>query len=110
SRAGTGLAESARVTLGAELIAGFVVLLFLRVPVGVALGAIAVLVIWQGDLGIGIISYNFQAAIANFPLLAIPYFILAGAVMDRAGIAERIVRLAASLFRGRRGGAAITTI
>ena len=92
------------------LIAIFVVLLFLRVPAGVALGAAAVFVIWQGDLGIGIVSFNFQAGISNFPLLAIPFFILAGAIMDRAGIARRIVHLAMAMFRQRRSGAAVTTI
>lgn len=96
--------------LGAELIAVFLILLLLRVPVGVALGAAAVLVIWQGELGIGVVSYNFQASIANFPLLAIPFFILAGAIMDRAGIAQRLVRLALRLFQRRRSGAAVTTI
>jgi len=92
------------------LIAIFVLLLFLRVPVGVALGAAAVFVIWQGDLGVGIVSFNFQAGIANFPLLAIPFFVLAGAIMDRAGIARRIVHLAMAMFRQRRSGAAVTTI
>ncbi|GAB3679630.1 TRAP transporter large permease [Salinisphaera aquimarina] len=95
---------------GWALIAVFVVLLFLRVPVGVALGAAAVFLIWQGDLGVGIVSFNFQAGISNFPLLAIPFFILAGAIMDRAGIARRIVRLAMTMFRRRRSGAAVTTI
>jgi len=96
--------------LGWELVLVFLALLVLRVPVGAALGAAAVLVIWQGQLGLNIVSFNFQAGIANFPLLAIPFFILAGAIMDRAGIASRIVRLALALFRRRRSGAAVTAI
>lgn len=92
------------------LIVVFLALLFLRVPVGVALGAAAVFVIWQAQLGLGIVSFNLQADIANFPLLAIPFFILAGAIMDRAGIAQRVVALALALFRRRRAGAAVTTL
>lgn len=76
-----------------------------------ALGAPAVLVIAFQGLGLQVVSYNFQAGIAKFPLLAIPFFILAGAVMDRAGIAERIVRLLLAFFgRWRFGGALVAVL
>ncbi|WP_105317417.1 TRAP transporter large permease [Thermus tenuipuniceus] len=96
--------------LGILLIGLFLALLLLRVPVAAALGASAVCVIAAGGLGLQVVSFNFQAGIAKFPLLAIPFFILAGAVMDRAGIAERIVRLLVALMGGWRAGAAITTV
>ncbi len=96
--------------LGILLIGLFLALLLLRVPVAAALGASAVCVIAAGGLGLQVVSFNFQAGIAKFPLLAIPFFILAGAVMDRAGIAERIVRLLLALMGGWRAGAAITTV
>nr|WP_279231415.1 TRAP transporter large permease subunit [Thermus altitudinis] len=92
------------------LIACFVTLLLLRVPVAGALGASAVLVIAMGGLGLQVVSFNFQAGIAKFPLLAIPFFILAGTVMDRAGIAERIVRLLLAAVGGWRAGAAVATV
>lgn len=96
--------------LGILLIGLFVALLLLRVPVAAALGASAVAVIALGGLGLQVVSFNFQAGIAKFPLLAIPFFILAGAVMDRAGIAERIVRFLLALMGGWRVGAAVTTV
>jgi len=98
------------VGLGIFLIACFLTLLLLRVPVAAALGASAVLVIALGGLGLQVVSFNFQAGIAKFPLLAIPFFILAGAVMDRAGIAERIVRLLLAVVGRWRAGAAVATV
>ncbi|VCU54709.1 C4-dicarboxylate TRAP transporter large permease protein DctM (plasmid) [Thermus thermophilus] len=96
--------------LGGLLLGLFLALLLLRVPVAAALGAAAVGVIALGGLGLQVVSFNFQAGIAKFPLLAIPFFILAGVVMDRAGIAERIVRLLLALVGGWRPGAALATV
>lgn len=97
-------------SLGALLLILFFGLLLLRVPIGVALGLAAVLIIYLGQLGLQVVSFNFQAGIAKFPLLAIPFFILAGVVMDKAGIAERIVRLVLALVGRYRAGAALAAV
>ncbi|WP_038072274.1 TRAP transporter large permease [Thermus scotoductus] len=97
-------------SLGLALLGLFFLLLLLRVPIGVALGLAAVAVIYWGQLGLQVVSFNFQAGIAKFPLLAIPFFILAGTVMDRAGIAERIVRLVLRLIGRYRSGAALAAV
>lgn len=96
--------------MGTFLVALFLALLLLRVPVAAALGTAAVLVIALQGLGLQVVSFNFQAGIAKFPLLAIPFFILAGVVMERAGIAERIVRFLLALVGGWRAGAALATV
>jgi C4-dicarboxylate transporter DctM subunit len=98
------------VSLGALLLALFFGLLLLRVPIGIALGLAAVLIIHLGHLGLQVVSFNFQAGIAKFPLLAIPFFILAGVVMDKAGIAERIIRLVLALVGRYRVGAALAAV
>lgn len=97
-------------SLGALLLVLFFGLLLLRVPIGIALGLAAVLVIHLGQLGLQVVSFNFQAGIAKFPLLAIPFFILAGVVMDKAGIAERIVHLVLALVGRYRAGAALAAV
>lgn len=61
-------------------------------------------------MGVNMLSYNFFAGIAKFPLLAIPFFILAGYIMERAGIASRIVTLMESLTGSMTGGLAIATV
>lgn len=88
----------------------FVIPLVLRVPISLALGFSALVVVWKWDMGIDMLSYNFFAGIAKFPLLAIPFFILAGYIMERAGIASRIVRLMESLTGQMTGGLAIATV
>ena len=77
----------------------FLVPLLLRVPIALALGFAALAVVWKWDMGLTMLSYNFFAGIAKFPLLAIPFFILAGYIMERAGIAARIVTLMEALHR-----------
>jgi C4-dicarboxylate transporter DctM subunit len=56
------------------------------------------------------LSYNFYAGVAKFPLLAIPFFILAGIIMEKAGIAARIVDLMKALVGSMTGGLAIATV
>lgn len=61
-------------------------------------------------MGFSMLSYNFFAGIAKFPLLAIPFFILAGYIMERAGIAARIVALMEALTGSMTGGLAVATV
>lgn len=88
----------------------FLVPLLLRVPIALALGFAALVVVWKWDMGLTMLSYNFFAGIAKFPLLAIPFFILAGYIMERAGIAARIVTLMESLTGTMTGGLAVATV
>ena len=88
----------------------FLVPLLLRVPIALSLGVAALVVVWKWDMGLTMLSYNFFAGIAKFPLLAIPFFILAGYIMERAGIASRIVTLMESLTGTMTGGLAIATV
>lgn len=88
----------------------FLVPLLFRVPIALALGFSALVVVWKWDMGVSMLSYNFFAGIAKFPLLAIPFFILAGYIMERAGIAARIVALMEALVGSMTGGMAVATV
>jgi len=92
------------------LLALFIIPLVLRVPIALALGFSALVVAWRWEIGVPMLSYNFFAGIAKFPLLAIPFFILAGFIMERAGIAARIVMLMRALVGGMTGGLAVATV
>jgi len=87
-------------------------LVLINVPIAVALGIVAVsaLVITQG-LGslpnLPIVLYN---GATNFPLLAIPLFILAGSIMNASGISRRLIAFASSLLGWLRGGLAMVSI
>jgi C4-dicarboxylate transporter DctM subunit len=88
----------------------FLVLLLLGVPIAVALGSVACIVIWLFDQGLLAISPVFYANIAKFPLLAIPFFIMAGLILERCGISRRLVNLASLLVGPVPGGLAIVAV
>ena len=92
------------------LLITFAVPLIFRVPIAISLGLSALFVSWWWDMGIDMLSYNFFAGIAKVPLLAIPFFILAGFIMERAGIAARIVMLVETLVGNMTGGLAVATV
>ena len=54
-------------------------------------------------------TYMF-ASLDNFPLLAVPFFVLAGEIMARGGLAKRVVTWVVSLVGGVRGSLAVTTV
>jgi len=92
------------------MLALFAIPLLIRVPIALSLGLAALVVVWRWDMGFEMLSYNFYAGIAKFPLLAIPFFILAGYIMERAGIAARIVTLMETLAGSMTGGLAVATV
>lgn len=88
----------------------FFFLLFIGVPIAVSVGITSLLFLWLYHLGIYVVSTNVFANIAKFPLLAIPFFILAGFIMDRVGISRGLVKFI-NLFIGPiPGGLGLVTI
>ena len=88
----------------------FLVPMFLKVPIAISLGLSAIVVISMFDMGYQMLSYSFYAGISKVPLLAIPFFIMAGVLMEKAGIAARIVDLIKQIVGDIRGGLAVATI
>jgi len=88
----------------------FFLLLFIGVPIAVSVGITALVFLWGYNLGIQVMSTNFFANIAKFPLLAIPFFILAGFIMDRVGLSRRLVNLLHLLVGPIPGGLGIVAV
>jgi C4-dicarboxylate transporter DctM subunit len=88
----------------------FLVLMALGLPIGTALGISAVITIFQFDLGIGMLGVNFSSGIASFPLLAIPFFVLAGVILEKAGLAKSIARFFELLVGKAVGGLAMVAV
>jgi tripartite ATP-independent transporter DctM subunit len=92
------------------LVGGFTVLCLLGMPVAYALGLAAILTaLWVG-IPLEAIMLKTSDGMDDFPLLAIPFFILAGAIMAEGGMAERIVNLAKVFVGFIRGGLALVNI
>jgi len=85
------------------LFAGFALLLVLGAPLAVALGVAGTAVIMIEGLGVMAVPTNAYAGLAKYPLLALPVFVLAGMIFERAGVALRIVNFTAALVGNRRG-------
>jgi len=88
----------------------FLLLMFVGLPIGTALGISAIITIYPFNLGIEMLGVNFSSGIASFPLLAIPFFVLAGVIMERAGLAAHIARFFELLVGQMTGGLAIVAV
>jgi tripartite ATP-independent transporter DctM subunit len=75
----------------------FGTLMLIGVPIGVALMIGGALGIGLGGLGWLAIPNNFYSGIAKYPLLALPMFVLVGAIFDRSGVAQRLVNFAIAI-------------
>ena len=88
----------------------FFLLLFLGVPIAVSLGVAGTSLIIINSLGFTIFAPNVYGGIAKFPLLAIPFFILAGVVLTEVGIAERIIKFFKIVVGSFYGGLAVVVV
>src|SRR5262245_46931208 len=84
-------------------------LLFLRVPIAISLGLAAILtmLLFGEQSPVALAQRFFSALQGVYPLLAIPFFILAGALMTTGGVAKRMIAFANSLVGHFRGGLAM---
>jgi tripartite ATP-independent transporter DctM subunit len=80
------------------------VLLVIGVPVAFALGVSSVVTFFLLDMPLVVPFQRMAAGMNVFALMAIPFFIFAGDLMHRAGIAERLIRLADAMLGRTRGG------
>jgi tripartite ATP-independent transporter DctM subunit len=92
------------------LIGSFTVLCLIGMPVAYALGLAAIFAaLWMG-IPLEAIALKTSDGMDDFPLLAIPFFILAGAIMGEGGMASRIIDLAKVFVGFIRGGLALVNI
>lgn len=99
------------VIAGLILLISFGILLVIGVPISVSLGIAAtlsafILVPW--DIAVFIAAQKLTSGIDSFALLAIPFFMLAGSIMNNGGIAQRLINLA-KLISGRLPGSLVQT-
>ena len=94
------------------LFAVLLALVLINVPIAVALGIVAAgAMVAASGLAVlpnaALVLFN---GATSFPLIAIPLFILAGAIMNSSGISQRLIAFASALFGFVRGGLAMVSI
>ncbi|MFO1397848.1 MAG: TRAP transporter large permease [Burkholderiales bacterium] len=87
------------------LLSAFLALMVTGVPVAIAMAGASLLYIWlSGTTPSMVVVHRMLSGIDSFPLLAVPFFILAGNLMNNAGITNRIYNFALALVGWMKGG------
>lgn len=95
--------------MGWILSLSFFLLLLLGVPIGLSIGVSAVIVLIISDIPLEMVPQTMFAGNNSFALVAVPFFILAGDILAKGGISERIVSFAESTLGRIRGGLSIVS-
>ena len=96
--------------ISAVLFVSFFVFLIMGVPIAICLGLSSVCAILYSGTSLTIVATNMYAGISKFLLLAIPFFVLSGNIMAKAGISKRLVKFVDTCVGHRRGGIAIVCV
>lgn len=93
------------------LLVSLIILFAISTPIAIALGsATALAVIWTGELPVLAIVQRMFNSVDMFPLMAIPFFILAGSLMETGGISKRLINFASALVGEMKGGLAAVAV
>ena len=92
------------------LFGSFFVMLFLNIPICVSLGMSSIFAMMFSGDKMSIVPTNVYNGMAKFLLLAIPFFVLSGNIMAKAGISTRLVQFIDDCIGHRRGGIAIVCV
>lgn len=88
----------------------FLISMFIGVPIAIAIGVATLVSLVAGGIPTTFLAQGAFTAVDNFPLMAVPFFILAGNLMETGGLSRRIVNVASKLMGNITGGLATVTI
>jgi tripartite ATP-independent transporter DctM subunit len=109
--AGAGKTPAVHVTSLAALAAAFIAQIVGGVPIAFGmLSSALVFVLLKGGVPLTMMPQFLGGGVDSFPLLAVPFFILAGALMETGGISMRLVNLARDLVGWVRGGLGMVVV
>lgn len=92
------------------LLGVFSVCVAIGAPIGTAMGLASVTTLAATGMGFSMVPYNYYAALSKFLLLAIPFFILAGNIMEKAGISIKLIDFAQTFVGHIKGGLALVCV
>ncbi len=96
--------------ISAILFIAFFIFLIVGIPIGVSLGLSSVCAIIYSGTSLSIVATNVYSGISKFLLLAIPFFVLSGNIMAKAGISKRLIKFVDTCVGHKRGGIAIVCV
>jgi TRAP-type C4-dicarboxylate transport system permease large subunit len=92
------------------LLGSFIALILIGMPVAYALGLSALIGAWWIDIPFQALMIQVAGGVNKFSLMAIPFFVLAGAIMAEGGMSRRLVAFAGVLVGFVRGGLSLVNI
>jgi tripartite ATP-independent transporter DctM subunit len=92
------------------VVIAFMALSLLGLPIAFAMGVAAVAALLFTGVDLSMLPQRMMHSVNSFPLMSIPFFMLAGELMIKAGIVERLIALANSIVGRVRGGMAHVTM
>ena len=92
------------------LFGAFLLFLVLGLPVAIAIGLTAMVVLISQDVSLLVLPQRMFAGTDSFPLVAVPFFILAGDLMSKGKISEKLVQFADSLLGFLKGGLWVVSV
>ena len=96
--------------MGTILIVSFLLLLVFGVPIALSIGVSALLVMVLSDMPLEALPQTLFSGVNSFSLVAVPFFVMAGDILARGGISDRIVVFAEAVMGRLRGGLSIVSI
>ena len=88
----------------------FFFLLLLNIPIAVSLGCAGLIGLMEEGFPLAMLAPTMSSAVTKYTLLAVPFFILAGAILEHADISRRIIALAEAIVGDIRGGLAVVSV
>jgi C4-dicarboxylate transporter DctM subunit len=98
------------VSVGLAIALAFLACLLLAMPIATAMGVSSIVAMLVADMPVTFLVQVMFESLNSFPLVAIPLFILAGGIMERGGLSQRIVDIFMPLIGRTYGGLAIVTV
>jgi len=96
--------------MGYLIFGSFFVLMLIGVPIGLSIGIAALIVFLASGIPLELVPQTLLEGNNSFSLVAVPFFVLAGDVLARGGISERIVAFAEAMLGRVRGGLSIVSV
>lgn len=89
----------------------FFIFVFATIPIGIAMGlAVVLYAALTGNIDFNYIATGMFTSCDSFPLMAIPFFVLGGALMEGGGLSKRLVNFFDTIVGHLTGGLAIVTV
>ena len=92
------------------LLGTFLFMLFIRIPIAFALGLSSMFTAFYLGLSPMVVVQQMVSGISSFSLMAIPFFIIAGEIMGKGGISDRLINFSNVIIGWMRGGLAMVNI